>query len=164
MWMEARIRPLASVLVSSLVLALVLVPGRGVAASRPHAVSHDCVFDHSLLRTAPGICQPRAKSYPKTVNTPVERAVFDSARLFGVPYKLLLGIAECESDLNPYASNGSHYGLFQFLPSTFRNGRLMMRSMTGVVARSPWRPLDASYVAGFLFAYGEATSWSCLKW
>ena len=153
---------MVSALVSSLVLVLAVLPGHTLATSGTHSVASGCIFDHNQLWTAPGTCRPQAKSYPKYVDTQVERAVFDSSRLFGVPYKLLLGIAKCESGLNPMAANGDHYGLFQFLPQTFAKGRQLMRSMTGVVATTPWRALDASYVAGFLFAYGEATSWACL--
>lgn len=124
---------------------------------------HICIFDRMSLHSAPGTCRPRAIAYPANVRGNIKRAIYDSAMTFGVPYPVLLGIAECESSLNPRARDGQHYGLFQFLPSTFRGGRRAMRSMTGIQARTFWNPLDASYVAGFLFAVGKADRWTCLS-
>ena len=80
----------------------------------------------------------------------------------GVPYPILLRIARCESGLNPRASYSGHYGLFQFLPDTFRGGAQGMRTETGIAAHSYWNPADSSYVAGYLFAIGKAPSWGCL--
>jgi hypothetical protein len=114
-----------------------------------------------MLRTAPGKCRPRAKAYPKSVAGKVRRAIYDGALTFGIPYHVLLRIAQCESGLNPRASGYGYYGLFQFAPDTFREGAKQLRHATGIRARSYWSPLDASYVAGYLFAVGEAPSWSC---
>lgn len=124
---------------------------------------HICVYDRMSLHSAPGTCRPEATTYPPNVTGSVKRAIYDSAMTFGVPYEVLLGIAQCESSLNPRARNGQHYGLFQFLPSTFRGGQRAMRAMTGIQAHTFWNPLDASYVAGFLFAVGKADRWACLS-
>ena len=78
-----------------------------------------------------------------------------------MPYPVLLRIARCESGLNPRAAYGDHLGLFQFIPPTFVGGARSMRSNTGISARSVWNPLDASYVAGYLFAVGESPRWTC---
>jgi hypothetical protein len=120
-----------------------------------------CIFDHMSLRTAPQTCRPHARAYPKNVTGAVERAIYDSTLLFGVPYPVLLSIARCESGLNTHASNGTHFGLFQFAADTFKRGSAALRSETGIVARSYWKALDSSYVAGFLFATGQSLSWTC---
>ena|SRR5947209_17087353 len=120
-----------------------------------------CIFDHLTLRTAPHTCRPRARSYPPRVTTAAERAIYDSALTFGIPYPILLAIARCESDLNPRASNGTHFGLFQFAPPTFRRAVVSLRTQTGIVARTYWNPLDSAYAAGFLFATGHSPSWAC---
>jgi Transglycosylase SLT domain len=91
----------------------------------------------------------------------VRRAIYDSSLIFGMPYSVLLNLARCESALNPRATDGVHYGLFQFLPSTFREGSGSMRSMTGITAANYWRPLDSAYVAGYLFATGHSPRWQC---
>ena len=113
------------------------------------------------LWTPSGTCRPKARSYPPKVTGAVRRSIYDSALVFGVPYPILLRIARCESNLNPRASSGSYFGLFQFAPDTFHRGAKQMRSQTGIRARSYWNPRDASYVAGFLFAVGEAPRWGC---
>lgn len=120
-----------------------------------------CIFDHAMLRTAPDRCRPRARVYPRGVAGKIKRAIYDSALIFGVPYPVLLRIARCESGLNPRATYGDHFGLFQFVPPTFVGGARSMRASTGISARSLWNPLDASYVAGYLFAVGESPRWAC---
>jgi hypothetical protein len=120
-----------------------------------------CIFDHLSLRTAPHTCRPRAKSYPANVTSRVERAIYDSALTFGIPYEILLAIGRCESGLNPHASNGRRFGLFQFAPATFRRAVALLRAQTGIVAHSYWNALDSSYAAGFLFATGASLSWTC---
>ncbi len=125
--------------------------------------THVCIFDHTSLRSLPGMCRPRAIAYPPSVDNVVKQAIYDSALTFGVPYHLLLVVARCESALNPRARDGQHYGLFQFLPDTFHLGSVHMRAMTGIEAHSYWNPRDSSYVAGFLFAVGKADGWSCLS-
>lgn len=124
--------------------------------------ARSCIYDHTSLHSTPGTCRPKAIAYPPSIRGRVRRAIYDSALTFGVPYHLLLKIARCESGLNPRARDGNHFGLFQFLPDTFRAGSSTMRSMTGIVAHTYWNPLDSAYVAGFLFAVGKADRWACL--
>jgi Transglycosylase SLT domain len=153
----------------ALVLCLLALPAIGrnvgtVAAGTQPAHTHACVFDHLMLWSPSGACRPRARHYPKKVSGGVERAIYDSALVYGIPYRTLLQTAGCESSLNPRAVNGPHLGLFQFLPPTFRHGSSSMRRETGITAHSLWNPLDASYVAGYLFAIGKAGSWVCTHW
>ena len=91
----------------------------------------------------------------------MQHSIYDSSLVFGIPYAVLLNIAKCESSLNPRASNGSHFGLFQFAPTTFRRAAARLQTTTGLAAKSYWNPLDSSYVAGFMFATGDAQRWSC---
>jgi hypothetical protein len=140
-------------------LCATTIPGQ--AAGTRQAPERPCIFDHVSLRTTPGECQPRALSYPKSVKGVVRRAIYDSALVYGIPYRILLRIARCESGLNPGATDGMHFGLYQFLPDTFSRGAAEMQSMTGITAGSYWRPLDSAYVAGFLFAVGQSPRWEC---
>ncbi|HZU12698.1 MAG TPA: transglycosylase SLT domain-containing protein [Chloroflexota bacterium] len=148
----------AVVAVSLIVLAAMTVPGTTEARS---GRSHACIFDHSSLRTAPNTCRPRASSYPRYVRTSVERSIYDGSLTFGIPYRVLLAIAECESSLNPHADNGTHFGLYQFAPPTFRNGASQLSRDTGIQVHTYWNALDSSYVAGYLFATGQSGSWAC---
>lgn len=137
-------------------------PERLVLAAEPHTeITTNCIFDQMTLRTPPGKCRPRAKAYPSNVVGSARRAIYDSALTFGVPYKILLAIGKCESGLNPYATNGTHFGLFQFLPDTFKRAVGLLRRDTGITAHTYWNPLDSAYAAGYLFATGRARSWSC---
>lgn len=120
-----------------------------------------CIFDHMALRSPTTTCRPRAKAYPSTVTGAVQRSIYDSSLVFGIPFNVLLNIAKCESSLNPRATNGSHFGLFQFAPATFRQAASRLQTTTGVTARNYWNPLDSAYVAGFMFATGDAQRWSC---
>jgi hypothetical protein len=113
------------------------------------------------LYTRPGTCRPRAKVYPVSVKGGAEKAIYDSALTFGIPYRILLTIGRCESGLNPHASNGSHFGLFQFDPATFTTAVTLLRRDTGIVARTYWSARDSSYAAGYLFATGNSPAWSC---
>lgn len=147
-------------------LVLGLCPALGVAQQRAQAgelrtAQSACIFDHTNLWTAPGTCRPHARAYPATMHSSVRRAIYDSALTFGVPFPVLLKIGKCESSLNPRASNGTHFGLFQFARDTFKRAIVLMKTDTGISARSVWSPLDSSYAAGYLFATGHSPAWTC---
>lgn len=151
-------------------VAFVLAPGqmpRGIvpalASGMRSAQTQVCVYDHQSLKTEPRACRPRARVYPSYVKGTVKKAIYDSSLVFGVPFATLLAIARCESSLNPKASNGTHFGLFQFAPATFKRAVAQLRSAAGLSARSYWNPLDSSYAAGFLFVTGQASSWTCVS-
>ena len=155
------LRALPAVIASLLIIVSSAAGSQAAVEQRP-GHSSTCIFDHTMLRTASAVCRPKARVYPAKVRGGVKHAIYDSALIFGVPYPILLRIARCESGLNPRASYSGHYGLFQFVPDTFRGGAKSMRAETGIVAHSYWNPADSSYVAGYLFAIGKAPSWSCL--
>lgn len=149
---------LAMSFVAAAVLATFASPA-DVEAGSAHVPA--CVFDHAMLRTSHGTCRPRARRYPANVKTGVQRSIYDGALTFGIPYLTMLRLARCESHLDPLASDGTHDGLYQFLPSTFSSGARRLRKSTGIRATSWWNPLDAAYVAGYLFAIGQSQQWSC---
>src|SRR5919108_4335971 len=160
--MEGSARKALSAGLLALLLGMALEGAAGTGVAEGHAQQKSaCIFDHVMLRTPPGQCRPRARSYPRKVVGKVRRSIYDAALTFGVPYEVLLRIAACESGLNPQANSPGYYGLFQFAPDTFLRGTRQMRRDTGITASSYWKPLDASYVAGFLFAVGESPRWSC---
>jgi hypothetical protein len=141
-----------------------LAPAHGLAARGTHSAQRPaCVYDHMTMRTLPGICRPRAIRYPPNVRGGVKRSIYDSALTFGMPYKVLYAVAKCESSLNPKASYLGHYGLYQFLPDTFRRAAAELQREMGVTATSYWSALDASYAAGYLFVTGESRNWTCEK-
>lgn len=155
----------AALLAALLALSTVLGAGRNttIAAGPGSRSARLCIFDHTALRTAPGTCRPQARSYPSRVTGSVRKAIYDGALTFGVPYVTMLQIAKCESGLNPRASSRKYFGLFQFLPATFKTGVRMMLRNTGITAKSYWNARDASYVTGFVFAIGGARAWTCTE-
>ena|SRR5436305_4651850 len=149
-----------------LVLAVLLGAFTAVHGSRPATAARPgrtaaCIFDHMSLRTAKGTCRPRARAYPRSVHGSVKRSIYDASLTFGMPYTVLLKIARCESNLNPRARYAGHYGLYQFLPQTFSQAASGLQSDTGIQVHSYWNPLDAAYVAGYMFVTGQALSWAC---
>jgi hypothetical protein len=137
------------------------MPGSVQAQER----AHQCIYNQYVLTTSPHVCRPHAITYPSYVVGHVERAIYNGALTFGVPYALLLHIAQCESSLNPHAVNGDHYGLFQFLPETFRFNAHRMHYFTGIRVHSYtkgyWNAADSSYVAAFMFADDHHFEWVC---
>jgi hypothetical protein len=125
------------------------------------STTHLCVFDGRALYTAHGACRPHARSYPPFVSGVVQRQIYDASLTFRVNYLEMLSIAQCESSLNPSASNGVDVGLYQFEPGTFSRAASQMRSQAGVSASSPWRGLDAAYTAAFLISQGDRSTWGC---
>ncbi|HLJ68838.1 MAG TPA: hypothetical protein VKX16_15895 [Chloroflexota bacterium] len=162
--MERRARFALVALVLSLGICSLFAPmvGNARAAARARK-PHPCVFDHMMLKSRAHTCRPRARHYPAAVTTAVERAIYDGALIFGIPYDVLYKIAVCESGLDPHAAYLGHYGLYQFVPDTFHRGAGQLHAAVGVVARSYWNPLDSAYVAGYLYATGQSRSWSCEK-
>jgi Transglycosylase SLT domain len=143
-------------------LALTWGPSRRAQAARARSGQRAaCIFDHMMLRSPTTKCRPHARAYPSTVKGRVQRSIYDSALTFGIPFSVLLNIAKCESSLNPRAVHGEHYGLFQFVPATFREAASRLRANTGVTVKSFWNPLDSAYVAGFMFVTGDSRRWSC---
>lgn len=159
--MERRTHGVATLGLCFVLLTALCGQNRIVAQAVAAGQTHACIFDHLALHTAPGTCRPRARVYPPQITGSARRAIYDSSLTFGVPYSVLLAIGRCESALDPRASNGTHFGLFQFAPSTFKRAVRRMRTETGVRAHSFWNPLDSAYAAGYLFAVGESPDWSC---
>ena len=69
----------------------------------------------------------------------------------------MLRIAQCESKLNPSAqSRGGHYGVYQFLPTTYAaNYKAAGAGPDYVDAGSNIR------TAAYMFSIGQAWQWEC---
>ncbi len=96
---------------------------------------------------------PRAQIVAVPPPGTVAADIFAAARRYGVSYSWLLGVATCESGLNPLAVNGSSgaSGVFQFLPSTFYS-----HGGTDI-----WSAVQQADVAAAMFAAGESGQWAC---
>lgn len=71
-----------------------------------------------------------------------------------ISFRMLLRKARCESRLDPEAIGfGVHYGLFQFLPSTFRS--------TPYARHSPRSAKWASLAAAWMHHVGRGSEWAC---
>lgn len=79
----------------------------------------------------------------------------DAARRYDQPRAAMLRVARCESGLDPYAKNpdGPYYGLFQFLPSTWRS--------TPYANESWYDPKANARAAGWMWREGRRNEWAC---
>ncbi len=106
-------------------------------------------------RTAIGHRRPHHQQPPRPARRPIGmRAIITSAaQRHHVAPSWLLGVAVCESGLNPRAYNPSSgaSGLFQFMPTTFYSHG----------GRDLWNPFQQADVAAAMFAAGEASAWVC---
>lgn len=84
--------------------------------------------------------------------TEIRAIITAAAQRYGVSAPWMIGIASCESGLNPAAVEPhGHFGLFQFLPSTFY----------GNGGHDLWDPADQAAVAARMLAGGQAHQWAC---
>lgn len=84
-------------------------------------------------------------------------AIAWAANRWGVSYSWLLGVAECESGLNPSAYNPSGAsGLFQFMPGTYWTYAARIGE-----TRSYWDAWGAANVAAYMFSIGQSYQWTC---
>jgi soluble lytic murein transglycosylase-like protein len=79
--------------------------------------------------------------------------IFTAAQAHNISYSWLLGVAQCESGLDPTAVNRSSgaSGLFQFMPATFY----------GHGGTDIWDPTQQANIAAQMFSVGESDEWVC---
>lgn len=108
-------------------------------------------------------------STPKIVNSSpdielVKQSIVKWAIFYGLDQQHMLNIARCESTYNPSASNGTHFGIFQFLPSTFTANVGYMKQR-GIIPQdavySYWNYDQNIQVASWMFSIGQARQWEC---
>ena len=83
----------------------------------------------------------------------ITQIVWAAAQQYNVSYSWLLGVAQCESGLNPTAVNkySGASGLFQFMPATFH----------GHGGTDIWDPVQQADIAAKMFSIGESGEWTC---
>ncbi|MGH7697612.1 MAG: transglycosylase SLT domain-containing protein, partial [Candidatus Dormibacteria bacterium] len=83
----------------------------------------------------------------------IMQIIWSAAQQYNVSYTWLLGVARCESGLNPTDVNRSSgaTGLFQFMPATFY----------GHGGTDIWNPVQQSEIAAKMFSMGESGEWTC---
>jgi soluble lytic murein transglycosylase-like protein len=97
-----------------------------------------------------------ARVLPRTLtdaeHTSIRAIITAAAVAHGVNPAWMLAIAACESGLNPRAVEPhGHYGLFQFLPSTYAaNG-----------GHDLYDPVEQARVTATMLAHGQAWQWAC---
>lgn len=91
-------------------------------------------------------------SAPRPSLAQVQSAIVGAAQAHGLEPAKLLALAECESGQSPFSIEPhGHYGLFQFLPSTFAaNG-----------GRNLWDYADQAAITAAMIAHGQAWEWAC---
>ncbi len=83
----------------------------------------------------------------------IKQIIWAAAQKYNVSYSWLLGVAQCESGLNPTDVNRSSgaSGLFQFMPATFY----------GHGGTDIWDPTQQANIAAKMFSIGESSEWVC---
>jgi soluble lytic murein transglycosylase-like protein len=109
----------------------------------------------TIVRTPP-TAPPTSRPAPASTGTSssggdIEAIITAAAQAEGIDPSWLISTAECESGLNPNASNGAgpYDGLFQFLPSTF----------AAHGGGDIWDPTQQAQIAATMFANGESGEW-----
>ena len=104
----------------------------------------------------PPTAPPTSRPAPASTGTSssggdIEAIITAAAQAAGVDPSWLISTAECESGLNPNASNGAgpYDGLFQFLPATF----------AAHGGADIWDPTQQAQIAATMFANGESGEW-----
>jgi hypothetical protein len=94
----------------------------------------------------------RAPFGPPYDRTSIRAIIAAAALVHGVDPSWMIAIATCESGLDPRAVEPhGHYGLFQFLPSTYAaNG-----------GHDLWNPVEQAAVTATMLAHGQAWQWAC---
>lgn len=87
-------------------------------------------------------------------NHSVTACIDRAAHLHRVNASMLRGRAWCESRLDPGASNGTHFGLFQFAPSTYASTPYARR---GSIWSAKWNALAAAWMQ----RVGRGNEWVC---
>jgi soluble lytic murein transglycosylase-like protein len=84
----------------------------------------------------------------------IVRIIYDAADRYDQDRDDMLRVAECESNLDPYAVNPSgSYGLFQFIRSTWRS--------TPFGGEDIFDPRANANAAGWMWAEGRKSEWVC---
>jgi soluble lytic murein transglycosylase-like protein len=83
----------------------------------------------------------------------IRQIIWAAAKEYNVSYSWLLGVAECESGLDPTDVNrvSGASGLFQFMPATFH-----AHGGTDI-----WDPVQQADIAAKMFSMGESGEWVC---
>jgi soluble lytic murein transglycosylase-like protein len=83
----------------------------------------------------------------------IMQIIWAAAKEYNVSYSWLLGVAECESGLDPTDVNRTSgaSGLFQFMPATFH-----AHGGTDI-----WDPVQQADIAAKMFSIGESGEWVC---
>lgn len=83
----------------------------------------------------------------------IKQIIWSAAKEYNVSYSWILGVAECESGLDPTDVNRTSgaSGLFQFMPATFH-----AHGGTDI-----WDPVQQADIAAKMFSIGESGEWVC---
>lgn len=85
----------------------------------------------------------------------IRETIRDRAAAHGVSGETMIAVAECESSLDPHATNGRYKGLFQ-LGSPGMEDEFWEMGYTDIW--SAWQQAD---FAALQFARGRSSAWSC---
>ncbi|MGA3292091.1 MAG: transglycosylase SLT domain-containing protein [Candidatus Microgenomates bacterium] len=110
---------------------------------------------------------PTLKPTNKPTPTPIPQPTFNSQQIngfideysgqYGVDPNVIRHIALCESSFNPFAKDGTYWGLFQFGPITWKDLRAKMGKDTNINLR--YNAEEAVRTAAYAISLGERPIW-----
>lgn len=97
-------------------------------------------------------CQVRAAN-EHCSNRHVKDCIFYAASIYHQDLEAAYRVANCESGFDPHNSNGTDFGLYQFLPSTF--------ATTSYARHSYWEARWSALAAMEMWSWGQKNQWQC---
>ncbi len=138
-------------------VAGVAAQGRNLLSSTGYQITMPLAVTKVTPPPPPQPSLPYGNAFWQPVPEPpigtIKQIIWAAAQKYNVSYAWLLGVAECESGLDPTDVNRSSgaSGLFQFMPATFY----------GHGGTDIWNPTQQANIAAKMFSIGESSEWVC---
>jgi hypothetical protein len=126
---------------------------RELAKERPRRAALGAAL--AVATTARGSEAGKKRCTVRHSEEEIRRFIKRAARKYGQKKKVMLRVAQCESNLNPCAYNrrGPYYGLFQFLKSTWKT--------TPYGKRDIYSPKAQALATAWMWKQGRKNEWAC---
>jgi uncharacterized protein YraI len=112
------------------------------------------IADEFLETPADPEPEPDRNGHSEYSRKQIVRIIYDAADRYGQSRSAMLRVAECESNLDPYAVNPSgSYGLFQFIRSTWES--------TPFGNKDIFDPEANANAAAWMWSEGRKSEWVC---
>ncbi|MGI9253495.1 MAG: transglycosylase SLT domain-containing protein [Thermomicrobiales bacterium] len=113
----------------------------------------------AMLAGVRGVSRADAAQCKQVSERKVQKYIKSAARKYRQPYKKMLCVAQCESNLDNCAVNqaGRSYGLYQFIESTWYDPTLNPKYNR----KNFWDPKWSALATAEMWSRGLSTHWDC---